>query len=522
MPRKVGVTQTRRTAAPRRRRHYITEAQLEALPQVDRPRPYRTLKRTAAPPPLYVTPWPRGGVGSYGPAAIDWLERHLPKWRAQDWQREALNLALAHDRKGRMLARTALVMTPRQNGKTTLAQALIGWYMDEGPGGEIVGAATERAQARRLYDLIYRLFAADPDLNQRARITAHQGIYLGSSTYQTVSREAGSARGFTASLIPFDELLTQSTPDLWDALRYAQAAAPNPLLIATSTAGFADSVVLNELEDRGIRIATGAEKPDPAFAFIKWGAPDYASPDDDAAIIAANPAIAAGLLKLADIRAEQKTSLPGSFRRERMNQRTTLAEQVLPPGAWESCVAPVPADPARYVLAVDMAPHGQRATLTAAWELPGSERIALEVVRDLRASTEKPLTSAQVQAAVLEVIARRPPYLIAYERGAAATPALERLALERPELPMLALSSAQVFEACGVIYLAVLTRRIAQVGDPLLSAQWVQVAKVERDNAYRWARRKSAGYIDAVMAATIAVWAAARGEAPEAPVQIFV
>jgi hypothetical protein len=292
--------------------------------------------------------------------------------------------------------------------------------------------------------------------------------------------------------------------------------------VATSTAGFADSAVLNELEDRGIRIATGAEKPDPAFAFLKWGAPDYANPDDDAAIIGANPAIAAGLLTLADIRAEQKTSLPGSFRRERMNQRTTLAEQVLPPGAWEACRAPIPADPDRYYLAVDMAPHGQRATLTAAWEMPGSERVALEVARDLRATTEAPLTAAQLSAAVLEVIGRRMPVAIAYERGASATPALERLAIENPELPMLPLSSAQVYEACGVMYLAVLTRRLAQVGDPLLSAQWGQVAKVERDNAYRWTRRKSMGYIDAVCSATFATWAATRGEAAEVPPQIFV
>jgi hypothetical protein len=516
-----GVARSRARAGVRRRK-WIRAEVLEAAPELDRPRPYRTLKRTPAPPALYATPWPARATGSYGGAAVKWLERHLPKWRAQDWQRQALELALAHDRRGRILARTCLIMTPRQNGKTTLAQALIGWYMDQGPGGQIVGAATERAQARRVYDLIYRLFAADPDLAARARITAHEGIYLGSSTYQTISREAGSARGFTAALVLFDELLTQKNPDTWDALRYAQAAAPNPLLVATSTAGFADSAVLNELEDRGIRIATGAEKPDPAFAFLKWGCPDYANPDDDAAIIAANPAIASGLLTLADIRAEQKTSLPGSFRRERMNQRTMLAEQVLPPGAWESCRAPIPADPDRYYLAVDMAPHGQRATLTAAWELPNSERIALEVARDLRATTEAPLTAAQLGAAVLEVTARRMPLGILYERSAAATPALERLAIDHPDLPLIPMTSAQVYEACGVMYLAVLTRRLAQVGDPLLAAQWGQVARVERDSAYRWARRKSASYIDAVMSATLSTWAAARGEAQDLPPQIFV
>jgi len=501
---------------------YLRAPDLKPLPEVDRPHPYRTLRRKPAPPPLYVTPPAKGAVGSYGDAALDWLEERLPKWRAQEWQRQAARLALQYDRWGRLLPSTALVMVPRQNGKSTLAQAIIGWWMDKGPGGTVIGAATERKQARLVYDAIYRLFASTPDLYTRARITAHEGIYLGSSWYQTISREAGSARGYASSLVYFDELLTQEDAEVWDALRYSLASASSPLLLATSTAGFPASVILNDLEDRGIRIATGQEAPDPSYAFIKWGVPDYA-PINAETITAANPAVASGLHTLKRIAAERSTSLPGSFRRERLNQRTTVAETVLPPGAWAMCQAPA-AEEVRdpWVLAVDASPGWQRVTLVAAWEDPAQGRLPIEVVAELRGTEVEPVGHGVLTARVLEVVGRRMPKAILYERASAVAPVMERLSVDHPEWPIQALTTREVFDACQVVYQAVLTRRLAHVGDPLLDAQWGQVAKVERDGGFRWTRRKSAGYIDGVMAATIAAWGAARGIAPEPPLQVFV
>jgi hypothetical protein len=511
----------RRRSAGARRRHYLTDTDTARLALVDRPTPTRRLRRRgSSPPPLYVTPWPTAATGTYGDAAAAWLMRHLPGWRAMPWQLEALRLVLAHDRRGRILARTALVMVPRQNGKTSLSLALIGWWLDEGPGGTVLGAATERRQARIVYDQAYRLFAADPDLSQRARITAHEGIYLGSSWYQVVSREAGSARGYSPSLVYFDELLTQRDHHTYDALRYAQAAQAAPLMLATSTAGYADSAVLNELEDRGVRIATGAEAPDPAYAFIKYGMPEYAADSADA-IRAANPAVHGGLLSMADIRAERRTSLPGSFRRERLNIRTSVAEQVLPVGAWQACERPAESDVgAQWWLGVDAAPGWQRATLSASWQ--AGEQLPVEVVRDLRGSEGAPISADQLRSAVLEVADRRPPTAILYEQAASAAPVLERLAIDRPDLPLEGLAMRQVFEACGSIYQAIVTRQLSHIGDPLLAAQWSVAGRAERDGAFRWTRRRSMGYIDAVMSTTLAAYGATRGLAPEPPVQVFV
>jgi hypothetical protein len=56
----------------------------------------------------------------------------------------------------------------------------------------------------------------------------------------------------------------------------------------------------------------------------------------------------------------------------------------------------------------------------------------------------------------------------------------------------------------------------------LLAAQWTVAARADRDGAFRWTRRKSAGYIDAIMAATMATYGARQGVAPEPPIQIFL
>jgi hypothetical protein len=175
-----------------------------------------------------------------------------------------------------------------------------------------------------------------------------------------------------------------------------------------------------------------------------------------------------------------------------------------------------------WVLALDAAPGWQRATMAAAWEEPEQGRLPLEVVAELRGSEVDPVSHGAFIARLLEVVGRRMPKAILYERASAVAPVMERISVDHPTLPLHALTTREVFDACLVVYQAVLTRRLAHVGDPLLDAQWGQVAKLDRDGGFRWTRRKSAGYIDGVMAATIATWGAARGVAPEPPLQVFV
>ena len=70
------------------------------------------------------------------------------------WQSRALDRALTVNGAGRLLHREYLISTARQNGKTAIVRALIGWALTTsiGPAWELLyGLAHTRAQARIPY-----------------------------------------------------------------------------------------------------------------------------------------------------------------------------------------------------------------------------------------------------------------------------------------------------------------------------------------------------------------------------------
>src|SRR4026209_512470 len=99
-------------------------------------------------------------------------------------------------------------------------------------------------------------------------------------------------------------MLTQRDWDMWEALSPTQSAQRSPIMILTSTAGHADSVILRAFYDRLIRQAPGADDPDPTFDGAWWEANDDSAGLDWAEIKRANPALGDGRLTEAAIRSE--------------------------------------------------------------------------------------------------------------------------------------------------------------------------------------------------------------------------
>src|SRR5690349_20822228 len=81
--------------------------------------------------PRWETPDPPGVAGTYGDRAIRWAKREIGI-KVGPWQGHVIRKILRHDKAGDLLARTALVSTARQNGKTVTAEVVTGWLMDEG------------------------------------------------------------------------------------------------------------------------------------------------------------------------------------------------------------------------------------------------------------------------------------------------------------------------------------------------------------------------------------------------------
>ena len=318
-------------------------------------------------------------MGSWGPAVIAWAAAELGI-ALDRWQRRALNRALATGPDGRLVHRSYLVSTGRQNGKTAIVRALIGWaltVLELPPWALILGLAHDRQQARIPY------LAVREDLGPMAKrypgrlaLTRYLGIRsqlpqhrrpAGSliRSYDTASRDARNAiRGLSVDVAIFDEVRTQRDWETWAALEPTMLARPDPLAFLISSAGDDRSIVLRALWDRGLRIIAGA--PGLGFGMTWYGAPEDAEPEDRAGWLAANPAIADGRILESTLASALETMPADVFRREHLNLWTSGGDEWLPAGVWARQLAPAPMVRARTILGIDLSPTWHRATIALA------------------------------------------------------------------------------------------------------------------------------------------------------------
>jgi phage terminase large subunit-like protein len=445
--------------------------------------------------------------------------------RLDGWQGYALDRVLACDAAGRLLTRTAIVSTARQNGKTALARGLIAWALDVGPWPLILGAAGDREQAR----IIYRAVAADvedsPELSRRWVTTKRQGI-TGSRgrRYDTRSADASTARGYSPGLVLLDELLLQRNRDQWNALKPAMIAQRDPLLLGISNAGDARSVLLRDQYDRMVRIAEGAEAPDAAFVGLWWAGADDADPvrPSTADLRAANPAIAAGRMTVAGLQAAARSMTADAVRTEMLNLWDPTAGthvEWLPEGAWDSCGDPRAVMPAGApAFAGSVAEDWSRASIAAAIRRPDG-RVHVELAADIRAAPGGRLPASRFTDAAAAILARNPtrrPFAWdARDPGAGAWARMTE-ALDIPGWPA---SVGDLIGASADLYALAVAGQLVHLADPLLTAQAVAAARVDVGEGWRISRKRSAGDVDALTAAMLAVAGALR---PDPVPQLFV
>jgi phage terminase large subunit-like protein len=225
------------------------------------------------------------------------------------WQEYVAWKAFRHGADRRFRHRTTLWSTARQNGKSVIVRAFYGWLLDEGRKlepfchwSDIRAAAHDAKQARIIYRAVYQDLAAVPELTRPPhrehgetmirppiRLSRQIGIETDSLFFDTLTSEPGSARGLSLGALAFDELLTQRDHGMMEAVRPTQMVQISPITLLTSTAGFADSVVLREYYDRLRRQAAGDEAPDPSFYGAWWESEDPEAGLDWPQIRQANP-----------------------------------------------------------------------------------------------------------------------------------------------------------------------------------------------------------------------------------------
>jgi hypothetical protein len=478
-------------------------------------------------------------TGSFGPKVVKWAKRKL-HMTLDPWQVYALHRMLEHDADMQLLASTVLLSVARQNGKSVIVRAVVGWILDEGHKWDtfrkwdfILLAAHDAKQARIPYDYIRRDVMSYADINtwghsarrqgvSRARATQYTGIELNGVRVDVATSQPGSARGISPGLVCFDEVLTQTSFETYEVLSPAQVAIPNSQMLLTSTAGFADSVVLRAMYDRLYRQATGAEQHDPTFLGLWWRADDDdATPQDWDQIVKANPAFNGRGLSRKMIENEYLILPKGSWIRERLNRwHDERVDAPFSIAAWGACRQPDALHPLQvtggYVIACDVtSTWGEGSIIVAAMRRDG--RVGLEVHRHLLARTDVPLSAADFTREVAAIAKKVRVESIVYSASSALAPAFERHAVESM-LPYNSIPATKMLMACSDFAEAVTSKRIAH-NDPFLDSQIASAQRrfIGTDGAWRWTISKSP--ITGVIGATLGTAIAAKSFYP---VQVFL
>jgi phage terminase large subunit-like protein len=262
----------------------------------------------------------------------------------------------------------------RKNGKSELIAGLVLYLLcsDGEEAAEVYGLALDRDQASLVYNAAARMVALSPLLSRRLRTWAAGRITYEptASFFAIMAGDALGALGPNPHAAYIDELLTQPSRDLYDALRTGFGARAQPVMILATTAdndpaGFAaaerewsEQVLADPQLDRRRLVVLHA-----APRTADWTAP--------ATWALANPALGDYLDEriLADecAKAQANPAAERAFRQFRLNQQSDAAGRANDTTTWDAIAGPVP--------------HGQLAAALAGRECFGG--LDLGAVSDL-------------------------------------------------------------------------------------------------------------------------------------------
>lgn len=429
------------------------------------------------------------------------------------WQKWLLRALYERRDDGRLRYRRALIGLPRKQGKSLLGSAIAVYGMVAGePGAEIYAVAGDRQQARIIFNEAKSQIQASPMLAAETRVyrDAVEMPRFG-SVFRVLSSEFRSQAGLNPSLVLFDELWNQQSPDLYDQMSLGSGARLEPLILSITTAGYDLDSVCGQQYQYGKQIAAG-EIEDEQFGFWWWEAPADCSITDQAAWKLANPNIAEGLLDPEDLDAATKQTAELSFRRWRLNQWVRTQESWLPVGAWDACRSDAQPDPSLPVwVGIDMAlKHDSIAVVMAQ---PQDSRI---VVRSrIWNPTDQGVDIAEVEAHLRDLHRQYQVHEFAYDPSffQRSAEALADDGLPMIEFPQ---SAQRMVPACGQAYELIVAGKVAHDGSPTLSDHVLSAAQRMTEQGWRLSKGKSKRKIDGCIALVLALDRATKRQRAEA------
>ena len=433
-----------------------------------------------------------------------------------DWQAWVLEHACGERADGLWAARDVGVLVPRQNGKGTIAEArqLAGMVLF----GErlIIHTAhefrTAREHLRRMAALVEtcdelrRMVKAIRWANGNECIELSNGCQL-----KFAARTSGGGRGLTADLVWLDES-QKLTADAIAALTPALAAVPNPQVWYTGSACMPDSEVQHSLIRR-------AESDSPGrLFFADWGCGPDVDTADRSAWAAANPALHVRISEeFLEAQHVAMADLGSVFAREHLgvHDMPDLGSGVFDLAMWSACGDPDGRIVAPAAIALDVSPWSSQAMTFASFAAAGRRSDGIVQVEIVRRAPGTDWVVAEAKALQAEtrldivVDPKSPAVVLADDLRAAGVTVRE---LPGGEFP----------KACVALQRAVHEGRLRHRAQVELAAAQAGAAVQPYGETWVWRRASSHVSIDALVAATVAYWAATSVAMERATVELFV
>jgi len=275
--------------------------------------------------------------------------------------------------------RRVFVWIPRKNGKTELAAgiALLILVGDGEEGGEVYAIASEKDQARIVFDAATAMVNKSPELAAELECLK-PSIYCPSlnAAFKPLSGVPEGKHGFNSSGLVGDEIHEWKTADLYTFIHDSSATRRQPFEFLISTAGKKGGVG-EEFWDECIKIRDGVID-DPETLVVIYAADPEDDWTDPKTWFKANPQLGKSLpldrVETDAKRARMSPRIENDFKRYRLNLWTEQAVRWLPINGiddegkkfgWDQCVGPIPWRTPKFALPLQVDESVKTADLDA-------------------------------------------------------------------------------------------------------------------------------------------------------------
>lgn len=260
--------------------------------------------------------------------------------------------------------RKVILLVARQNGKSTVMQALTLWRMFVDRCSLVLGTAQDLEVAEALWGESLELAMETDELKVEidgGKVERQPGRKMfrlrTGETYKVKAATRRGGRGLSGELVLLDELREHQSWDAWAAVTKTTNAKARAQVYGISNAGDATSIVLRYLRQKahdelgdpdGLNAQMGDpedlltdeidedEDVDSGLAIFEWSARPGAAITDQDALVQANPAVGYRV-RMNTLLADAQTDPEFVFRPEVMCQfLDTSAGGPFPPGTWEA------------------------------------------------------------------------------------------------------------------------------------------------------------------------------------------